>query len=436
MANHIIALLGATPDAPSGASLGVEFFDSLAGQIVEGTGDAANLDDVSEVESLFVATALNSGVAMTDPTSEAASEILAAVNQAISALAVAGTAGYLTSVVQVQVLAEGTIAPNLASSGPAGVSGLVGTYTESSVAAQAATETIGDLVPPSVAISSIVQAVGANQPGTFQFIVSIEGTPSSLEPVTISYTTQDDTATAAEGDYTPVSGTLTWTATDTAPKTITVPVGAVSPAVADKDFLVILSDPTFAVIHQAIGVGEITSSEFATTTTLSTSTTTPTGQLSVTLTAVVTNQDAAAQRGCRPGRLLRWYDRSGPGQLGRHRYGHPDDLVRQSGHAHDHRGLRRLPGPRRHLRPEHVSRLKSGGRPGRANHRFQPDRRANLRPGPLFLDAESSLYLPVTLTVISGPAVLDNDVLTITGAGTVVVEASQAGDSFRGGDPG
>jgi hypothetical protein len=50
-------------------------------------------------------------------------------------------------------------------------------------------------------------------------------------------------------------------------------------------------------------------------------------------------------------------------------------------------------------------------------------------PGPLAASASSGL--PVTLTVLSGPGILNGSDLTFTGAGPVVVEATQGGDSWR-----
>ncbi len=47
------------------------------------------------------------------------------------------------------------------------------------------------------------------------------------------------------------------------------------------------------------------------------------------------------------------------------------------------------------------------------------------------LDGKASSGLSVTYEVISGPAVVSNDRLTVTGAGTVVIRASQAGDANR-----
>ncbi len=48
---------------------------------------------------------------------------------------------------------------------------------------------------------------------------------------------------------------------------------------------------------------------------------------------------------------------------------------------------------------------------------------------PLSLSATASSGLPVTLTLVSGPANLSDNTLTFTGAGTVVVRATQAGDA-------
>jgi hypothetical protein len=49
--------------------------------------------------------------------------------------------------------------------------------------------------------------------------------------------------------------------------------------------------------------------------------------------------------------------------------------------------------------------------------------------GPIPLAPTASSGLPVTLSLISGPAVLSGSTLTITGAGNVVVQASQAGNA-------
>jgi hypothetical protein len=50
---------------------------------------------------------------------------------------------------------------------------------------------------------------------------------------------------------------------------------------------------------------------------------------------------------------------------------------------------------------------------------------------PITLDGTASSGLPVSYQVLSGPATVQGDVLTITGAGTVMVEASQVGDGVN-----
>ena len=48
---------------------------------------------------------------------------------------------------------------------------------------------------------------------------------------------------------------------------------------------------------------------------------------------------------------------------------------------------------------------------------------------PVTLTAAATSGLPVSFTVVSGPATLSGNVLTITGAGNVVVEADQPGNA-------
>ncbi|HYF33773.1 MAG TPA: hypothetical protein VD994_00675, partial [Prosthecobacter sp.] len=49
---------------------------------------------------------------------------------------------------------------------------------------------------------------------------------------------------------------------------------------------------------------------------------------------------------------------------------------------------------------------------------------------PIELNGMASSGLPITYTIVSGPATLDGETLVFTGAGTVVVRASQAGNSL------
>ena len=65
----------------------------------------------------------------------------------------------------------------------------------------------------------------------------------------------------------------------------------------------------------------------------------------------------------------------------------------------------------------------------------QPDRYVSsvteslLRRSPFTVPASSSSELPVTLTVLSGPATFSGSLLTLTGVGTVTLQASQPGNA-------
>lgn len=60
---------------------------------------------------------------------------------------------------------------------------------------------------------------------------------------------------------------------------------------------------------------------------------------------------------------------------------------------------------------------------------FAPGSTAGLSQSPIPLDAVVSSGLPVTYRVVSGPATVAGNLLTLTGPGTVVLRAEEAGDS-------
>jgi hypothetical protein len=62
---------------------------------------------------------------------------------------------------------------------------------------------------------------------------------------------------------------------------------------------------------------------------------------------------------------------------------------------------------------------------------FDPPANRDTASAPFALSASASSGLPVNFTVVSGPALISGDIVTLTGApGDVVVTASQAGDSI------
>lgn len=63
---------------------------------------------------------------------------------------------------------------------------------------------------------------------------------------------------------------------------------------------------------------------------------------------------------------------------------------------------------------------------------FPATQNYSLGTGPISLPSTTSAGLPITYTVVSGPATVSGNTLTITGTGTVVISASQGGNSSYG----
>ena len=182
--------------------------------------------------------------------------------------------------------------------------------------------------------------------------------------------------------------------------------------------------------HEANGVGEILAySEFTTTTTLAASTLSTPSQTTVTLTAVVTNKDGSNTPGVGQ---VDFYDGStdlgsstldstGTAtlttsfiELGSHTITAVYDGYQTLGDIYD---------------PSTSPALTETITLAHQTITFSPIPVQTYGAGPITLDAESSLYLPVSFSVISGPAMLSGDVLSITGAGIVVIAATQPGNA-------
>ena len=80
---------------------------------------------------------------------------------------------------------------------------------------------------------------------------------AGLHPVTVAYSTADGTATVADNDYLPKSGTLTFAPGTPTTQTITIPVVGDTDVEPDETFTVNLSNPGNASILHGIGTGTI-----------------------------------------------------------------------------------------------------------------------------------------------------------------------------------
>ena len=88
--------------------------------------------------------------------------------------------------------------------------------------------------------------------GNYTLTVTINQTPDPGETFTVDYATVDGTATAAEGDFTAASGTLTFNNGDLE-QTITITVPAFTGKFAEEEFYVDLSNPSEGSISYLFG---------------------------------------------------------------------------------------------------------------------------------------------------------------------------------------
>ncbi|MGD9719884.1 MAG: beta strand repeat-containing protein [Pirellulales bacterium] len=121
---------------------------------------------------------------------------------------------------------------------------------------------------PMLSISDVTQVEGNSGTTALVFTATLAGSTDST--VTVQFATSDGTATDADNDYEPISGTITF-APGVTSQLVTVLVNGDLIDDADSEtFTVTLSNPTNAAIADATGIGTITDDDAAPTLTIST----------------------------------------------------------------------------------------------------------------------------------------------------------------------
>ena len=416
-------------------------FGALTDLFITTTG-TVSLSDPAVIDSLIQATATASGLTIDSLLSTPAAGIIARVVGGIEALeaqdptasSAPGTQSFLQRVAAFQTLANGVIAQKLtqaaglAADAPNGIDSLAANYSSEQLASDAAATIIGNLLAPELSVASATGSTGAGQSNFLTFAVLVSGESSPLLPLSVNYTTADGTATAADGDYTPVSGTLTWDPGDTAPKFIQVPIGPGTAIEAANQFTMQLSSPTNAILRFAAGVGTIENTMFGTTTTLSISAATATAFTPVEATVTVTNQDgtnspAAGTVSFYEGDVLlgmRTLDATGTVTVATAQPLVGDHFIHVVYNGNT------IPGAR--YTPSTSNTVTINVTKASQSIAFDQIGDTTYGASPIPLAATSSFGLPVSFSVISGPATIADGSLVITGAGTVVVRATQPGD--------
>ena len=444
VAHEAAALLMGLPVRPAGLAMSdvmTNAFGALTDLFITTTG-TVSLSDPAVIESLIQATATASGLTIDSLLSTPAAGIIARVVGGIEALeaqdptasSAPGTQSFLKRVAAFQTLANGVIAQKLtqaaglAADAPNGIDSLAANYSSEQLASDAAATIIGNLLAPELSVASATGSTGAGQSNFLTFAILVSGEASPLLPVSVNYTTADGTATAADGDYTPVSGTLTWDPGDTSPKFIQVPIGPGTAIEAANQFSMQLSSPTNAILRFAAGVGTIENTVFGTTTTLSISAATATAFTPVEATVTVTNQDgtsspAAGTVSFYEGDVLlgmRTLDATGTVTIATAQPLVGDHFIHVVYNGNT------IPGAR--YTPSTSNTVNINVTKASQSIAFDQIGDTTYGASPIPLAATSSFGLPVSFSVISGPATITDGSLVITGAGTVVVRATQPGD--------
>jgi hypothetical protein len=99
-----------------------------------------------------------------------------------------------------------------------------------------------------------VRSKRVQSPGSLAFRVRLS--QAAVVPISVYYETVDGTATEADGDYTPVSGTLNFAPGDTA-LDIVVPFGTDATPERNETFGITISNPSNATIDAAAATGTI-----------------------------------------------------------------------------------------------------------------------------------------------------------------------------------
>ncbi len=265
-AQAIADLVGGASASLSTAYISDLVFGALASEIVA-PDSSLNLSYAAVVAGVIKRISSESGIRLsTDPAEhdaivDAASQAIAAGNQAIGAIDVTLDLDYLTNLFKVKKVMIGSLAPAMreVAEGTRSPESLIVDFTGSSLQTKIDAATIGTIIPPSLFIDNDVIVEGDSGQKFLEFAVNLIGDHDL--PVTVDFTTADDTAYSDAGDYDPVSGTLSWEAGDNTPRFVQVPINANTSFAPDINLVVFLSNASNAILGSNIGYGFILNDE-------------------------------------------------------------------------------------------------------------------------------------------------------------------------------
>ena len=114
---------------------------------------------------------------------------------------------------------------------------------------------------PSISVNDVTQGEGLG--GTTELIFSVSLSNPSFLPISVDFQIADGTATAADGDYQPISGTVNFPAGASQPETVTVLINGDVRFERDETFFINLLNAVNATIADAQGTGTIANDDAA-----------------------------------------------------------------------------------------------------------------------------------------------------------------------------
>jgi hypothetical protein len=264
---QIASFTGNLPEAPPASFMADVFMRDLAAKIAM-PGSAMNLSHPKVVLTLIESVMTEAGMVV-DPTDTAqqellsgAADVIAAGNQYIDALAISANVDFLTDVARAQVVAQGDAADQLAgaASGDIDIATVMQEFMDHSDTDHPLTDRIeaaetGIVRTPRLFLHNGSLVEGNSGATMMEFTVTIDFAPVS--PVRVEWATAAALQAVAGVDFETGSGALTWDIGDTAPKTIQVPILGDTEFELDEDFLVLLFNPSGAVVEGDLGFGTI-----------------------------------------------------------------------------------------------------------------------------------------------------------------------------------
>jgi hypothetical protein len=248
------SLFSNVPGAPPEAFVANRLYAQIAGWMAT-SATAIDLSDavVQQLLALSVVTTL--GIEVDPEVIRTAAEIVVAGSAKIDDAG--GSGNLVEEIAQVQVVAQGNVSEQFAAvaTGVTDIQTVHAEYTGPNLDASVTAAETGNVVPVLLRIGDVRITELNDGTAVADFTVSSSG-PSKL-PITVEYTTFDLDASAAEGDYSPSAGTLSWDAGDASSRAVRVLVHGDAICEGDETFGVFLFNSTNAAIRRREAVGTI-----------------------------------------------------------------------------------------------------------------------------------------------------------------------------------